>query len=167
LGALPPIELPSQYTLSNKFRRNKENIFIVHGQDEEPKFMLRDLLYGLGLNPIILHDEPNKGRTIIEKFEDHAGIANYAFILLTQDDVGRANVAHTHLNYRARQNVIFELGFFVAKLGRNRVCCIYKKDLELPSDIGGLVYLSYVRSIQECNKGILRELNNAGYNINQ
>jgi predicted nucleotide-binding protein len=165
LGALPPIELPSQYTVSNKYRRNNKNIFIVHGQDEEPKRMLRDLLDGLGLNPIILHDEPNKGRTIIEKFEDHAGIAKYAFILLTQDDVGGPN--NTHLNYRARQNVIFELGFFIGKLGRDRVCCIYKKDVELPSDIGGLVYLPYVRSIQECNRGILRELNNAGYNINQ
>jgi predicted nucleotide-binding protein len=117
------------------------------------------------LNPIILHEKSNQGRTLIEKFEHNVDLANYAFILLTPDDIGE--VINTQpLNYRARQNVIFELGFFIGSLGRDRVCCIYRKGVELPSDIHGLVYLPYTQNISEYQIGIIRELKNAGYNIN-
>ena len=116
------------------------------------------------MNPIVLHDTPNQGRTIIEKFEHNASLAKYAFILLTPDDVGGERNTR-NMGYRARQNVTFEIGFFMGALGRERVCCIYKKDVELPSDIHGLVYLPYVQSIHERDRDIIRELRNAGYTI--
>jgi predicted nucleotide-binding protein len=164
LSSLPiDLGLPGQYTAPNKYSNNDKNIFIVHGHDEESKLTLSNLLYDLGLKPLVLHDMPNQGRTIIEKFERNAGLAKYAFILLTPDDIGGKNAQN--LNSRARQNVIFELGFFIGALGRDRVCCIYRKGVELPSDIDGLVYLPYAQSVRECDMGIMRELKDAGYSI--
>lgn len=141
------------------------NIFIVHGHNDVPKLSLSNFLYKIGLNPIILHEQPNKGKTIIEKFEENAAMAGYAFILLTPDDVG--GIPEMDLRYRARQNVILELGFFMGALGRDRVCCIYKGGVELPSDILGVVYVEYLRDIKECFIEITRELESAGYRINR
>ena len=139
-------------------------VFIVHGHKEEPKLMLSNFLYGLGLKPIILHEQPNKGRTVMEKFDQNASSVRYAFVLLTPDDFGRLK-RERNLRPRARQNVILELGFFMGKLGRDRVCCILTKNLEIPSDYHGVIYLSYQQSIQECFYEISRELQTAGYNV--
>jgi predicted nucleotide-binding protein len=148
----------------------QDTVFIVHGHDETPKLTLSNFLYGLGLKPIIPHDQPNKGRTIIEQFEQNASSVRYAFVLLTPDDVGSvkgaANLAdNSNLKPRARQNVILELGFFMGKLGRDRVCCIRTEDVEIPSDYHGIVYLTYKQSIKECFHDISKELQNAGYNV--
>jgi len=119
----------------------------------------------INLNPIILHEQANRGRTIIEKFEQNANLARYAFVLLTPDDVGGERIEGGELRPRARQNVIFELGFFMGALGRDRVCCLYREGVEIPSDIYGLVYLPYYLTINERVVDIVRELDAAGYNV--
>lgn len=114
-------------------------IFIVHGKDEAAKQSLARFLEKLDLNPIILHEKPDKGKTIIEKFESYSKVS-FAIVLLTPDDEGYPKGEKKKLNQRARQNVIFELGFFIGKLGRERVCALYKPDIELPSDYSGIIY---------------------------
>lgn len=116
-------------------------IFIVHGRDEAAKEASARFLEKLGLQPIILHEQPNIGRTIIEKFEAYADVG-YAIILLTPDDMGGLASEKPELNLRARQNVVFELGYFIGKLGRKRVCALYREDVELPSDFHGVLYVS-------------------------
>jgi predicted nucleotide-binding protein len=95
----------------------------------------------LGCEAIILREQPNRGRTIIEKFEDHSEGAAFAIVLLTPDDVGGPQGTPTdQLRPRARQNVVAELFFFIGKLGRTRVCGLTKGDVEVPSDLAGVVY---------------------------
>lgn len=121
----------------------KKDIFVVHGHSEGIRESVARFLEKLGLNPIILHEQPNNGRTIIEKFEDHSNVS-FAVVLLTADDIGRKKTdSESDNEFRARQNVIFELGFFIGKLGRKKVCAIFEKDVQLPSDYQGLLYVGY------------------------
>lgn len=119
-------------------------IFLVHGQNEEAKAIVARFVEKCGLAPIILHEQADQGRTIIEKFEQEADVG-FAIILLTPDDVGGLAEpgevpAAKELKRRARQNVILELGYFIARLGRTRVCALRKGDVELPSDFNGVIY---------------------------
>jgi len=115
-------------------------VFVVHGHDEEAKQSVARCLEKLGLEANILHEQPNQGRTIIEKFEDYADVG-FAVVLLTPDDMGAAKDETDNLRPRARQNVVFELGFFVGKLGRQRVCALHKGDVEIPSDFAGVLWV--------------------------
>jgi len=115
------------------------NVFIVHGHAEEWKSRVARFVEKLGYQPVILHEQPDEGRTIIEKLEAHARDACFALILLTADDVGSCRDA-PQLNTRARQNVVLEYGYFLALLGRKRVCALYEESVELPSDLHGLLY---------------------------
>lgn len=116
------------------------DIFIVHGHDEALKQQVARTVERLtGRDPIILHEQANSGRTIIEKFESYAKDAGFAVILLTADDRGGA-ISDDEMNPRARQNVVFELGYFVGRLGRSRVAVLYDADVELPSDMSGVLY---------------------------
>lgn len=142
-----------------------KKVFIVHGHDDTAKSELALIISSLGFEPIILHEQANEGMTLIEKLEKHSDVG-YAFILLTPDDVGSSANQRENLHARARQNVVFEFGLFAGKLGRNRVCCIYKGDIELPSDLHGLVYIPFTNSINEKQIDIIRELKAAGYQIN-
>jgi predicted nucleotide-binding protein len=139
-----------------------KNIFIVHGHNNEIKVMVARTLEKLGLNPIILHEQANAGKTIIEKFEEHSNVG-FAIILLTDDDLGKSKKDEI-LNSRARQNVILELGYFIGKLGRNRVCPLYTKGVELPSDLYGLLYLE-IDSSGQWVINLARELKAAEYKI--
>ena len=117
-------------------------IFLVHGHDDSARETVARFLERLGLEVIILHEQPNHGRTIIEKFEKYSDVS-FAVVLLTADDKGcSVRDEAAGLNLRARQNVVFELGFFIGKLGRERVCALHKGTLELPSDYSGIVYVS-------------------------
>jgi predicted nucleotide-binding protein len=137
------------------------SVFIVHGQNEAKKLELKGLLTDLGLRPVILHEQGNMGNTIIEKFEHYAPQSAFAFVLMTPDDkAGAANA--TEAKWRARQNVIMELGWFMAKLGRKRVVILYQGELEIPSDILGVVYLRFNESVREVSEDIRNELRNAG-----
>lgn len=115
-------------------------IFVVHGHDGDAKLQVAQYLQAVtGQRPVILHEQPDSGRTIIEKFEVHAEEAGFAVVLLTADDQGNAN-GQAPTNPRARQNVVLELGYFLGRLGRNRVVALHEADVELPSDLNGVLY---------------------------
>lgn len=136
--------------------------FIVHGQDEKTKYELKNYLQNvLKLHePIILHEQPSFGRSIIEKFEDVAKDIDVVFVLLTPDDVVYDTRTSNSIKRRARQNVIFEMGYFLSSLQRKkgRVLLLYKGELELPSDIAGLIYIDITSGIESAGEGIRREL---------
>ncbi len=116
-------------------------VFIVHGRDDSAKEKCARFLGKLQLQVVILHEQPNKGRTIIEKFEEAADVG-FAVVILTPDDLGGIATEPTDsYKPRARQNVIFELGFFLGQLGRNRVCALCGDQVEIPSDYNGVLYL--------------------------
>lgn len=120
---------------------NNGQIFVVHGHDELVKQSVARFLEKLNLNPVILHEQPNQGKTLIEKLETHSALVDFAVVLLTPDDKGYPANEPEKIRDRARQNVILELGLFVGILGRGRVCALYKGDLEIPSDYAGVVYI--------------------------
>jgi predicted nucleotide-binding protein len=115
------------------------DVFIIHGHDNGIKETVARFLSQLKLNPIILHEQANEGRTIIEKFEQFSAVP-YAIALFTPDDVGGTAI-DPKLTPRARQNVIFEFGYFIGKLGRKNVCGLFKKGVEIPSDYSGVLYI--------------------------
>lgn len=141
---------------------NSRKVFIVHGHDDKVRVELSSLLIDLKFEPVILHEQANEGLTLIEKFEKHSDV-EYAFILLTPDDVGCQKGNETRLKPRARQNVFFEFGFFAGKIGRERVCCLYTGDVEWPSDLNGFAHIPFKVSVNEVLLDILRELKAAGY----
>jgi predicted nucleotide-binding protein len=119
-----------------------DGIFVVHGHDGDLKLQVaRFVEQCVGVRPIVLHEKADRGRTIIEKFEEHASEARFAIVLLTADDEGRPTGTEP-LSPRARQNVVLEHGFFIGQLGRENVVALYEKDVELPSDLSGLLYKS-------------------------
>jgi CAP12/Pycsar effector protein, TIR domain len=123
--------------------RNTKKVFIVHGRDGELKYAVAHLVSRLGLEPVILHEQPNKGRTVIEKLFDHSDVG-FAVVLLSADDKGGlANESPDSYKFRARQNVIMELGLFLGRLGRERVAAIYESGVEMPSDYSGVLFLPY------------------------
>ncbi len=120
-------------------------IFLVHGHNEEMKQSVARLIEKLRLNPIILHEQPNKGRTIIQKFIDHSNVG-FAIILISADDVGYGKTDKPeNAKLRARQNVILELGFFLGKLGVERVIALFEQteNFEIPSDYDGVLFIPY------------------------
>ena len=144
-------------------RVNTNKVFIIHGRDESARETVARFLQDLSLEAVILHEKPNKGRTIIEKFEDYADV-EFAVVLLTPDDVGALREKKPELHPRARQNVILELGFFIGRLGRERVCVLKKDVVEAPSDYEGVAYT-------DLDDGggwkieLVRELKSAGFGI--
>ncbi len=139
---------------------NSNKIFIVHGHDEGALQSLARFLEKLDVQVIILREQPNQGRTIIEKYEQSAEEVGFAVVLLTPDDMGAA-VSSDGQNQRARQNVIFELGYFAGKLGRGRVCLLRKGNVEIPSDLFGVVYTD-MDSAEGWKSALVKELKAAG-----
>ena len=125
--------------LSGERQTPTRKVFVVHGHDEAAKEAVARFLHKIDLQPIILHEQSSGGRTIIEKIEFY-GAVDFAVVLLTPDDVGAARTDRAKLNDRARQNVIFELGYFISRLGRERVCALKKGNVEVLSDFAGVVY---------------------------
>jgi predicted nucleotide-binding protein len=146
--------------------KNK-NIFIVHGLDHAHRKECVQVLKSLGLNPIVLQEQPNQGKTIIEKFEHAAKQCQYAIILLTPDDMAYSPLKGenvTDAKPRARQNVVFEFGYFVGKILRKRTTCVYKdgSGLELPTDLSGVVYIPFKNSVKEAREALKKELIQSG-----
>ena len=141
LELLPGAELAGVPTrgLGQTARASSRRVFVVHGHDDGLKETVARFLAKLDLDPIILHEQPNRGRTIIEKFEEHSDVA-FAVVLFTPDDVGYPAGKVEDAKPRARQNVALELGFFMAALGRDRVCVLYKSGVDIPSDYSGVLY---------------------------
>ncbi len=151
---------------SNENIEYNSKVFIVHGHDEEMKTNIETIVKKLELEPIILHQQPNEGRTIIEKFTKYSEVGA-AIIVLSPDDKCKGSEQQGRLHKsRARQNVIFEMGFFVGRLGRERVIILYKKqkDFEFPSDYQGVLYIPY-DSKGSWKLDLVKELKSLGYSI--
>lgn len=130
--ASPAQEMPEQQV--------SDQVFIVHGRDDGPKDTVARYLSSLELDPVILHEQPNEGRTIVEKFEDYADVG-FAIVLCTPDDIGALSSDQENLRPRPRQNVVLELGFFLGRMGRKRVCALLEGNLEMPSDYDGVLFI--------------------------
>lgn len=134
------LELQNGSVVSSHTPIHGHKIFLVHGHDESALHETARFLGKLDQEVIILREQPNQGRTIIEKFEDYADVG-FAIVLLTHDDKGGSITASVESQQpRARQNVIFEFGYFIGRLGRNRVCALYRPGVEIPSDYSGVLY---------------------------
>jgi predicted nucleotide-binding protein len=142
-------------------RTNKA--FLVHGRDEAIRESVARFLGRVGVDPVILHEQATSGRTIVEKLEHYSDV-DFAVVLLTPDDFGGMNDQSGKQQPRARQNVIMELGYFVGKLGRKKVCAMYQGPLELPSDYLGVVYVQ-LDSTGGWQLQLARELKSAGFDI--
>src|SRR6185437_189755 len=141
-------------------------IFVVHGHARAALHeTVRVLERGTGREVIVLHEQANAGRTILEKFEDHAALVSFAVVLLTGDDEGGVR-ASSNTHPRGRQNVIFELGFFFGKLGRQRVAVLLEENVERPSDIAGLVYIT-IDEAGAWKQTLARELEAAGISVDR
>ena len=140
---------------------SNRNVFVIHGHDEAAKHELARFLKRLELDPVILSEQPSKGKTIIEKFDECAAVS-YAVALLTADDVGSRR-HESAAKPRARQNVIFELGYFIGRHGRNRVCALTKGEPEIPSDYAGVVYIPMDSGQWQIT--LLKELREAGFAV--
>jgi predicted nucleotide-binding protein len=138
-------------------------VFIVHGHDEAIKQTVARTLSKLGLDPVILHEQPDQGRTIIEKFERDSSDVNFAIILLTADDEGKAKT-ETDNKARARQNVVFEMGYFIGKLGREKVFLLLENGVDKPGDLDGIVYVP-IDTADRWRFNLVKELKAAGHNV--
>lgn len=151
----------------DKMNTSATGVFIVHGHDTAARTEVENLLRKLHLEPIILADQTNRGATVIEKFERESNRAGFAVVLLTPDDVGCAKAQYRNqsideLPQRARQNVVFELGFFFARLGRGNVAALQKGKVEQPSDVNGIVYISMEGNWK---LELAKEMKDAGLNV--
>jgi predicted nucleotide-binding protein len=142
-------------------RQDRSKVFVVHGHDEGAREAVARFIQALRFQPIILHEKANEGRTVIEKVEAH-GDVGFAVVLLTPDDEGCVKGGTP--GPRARQNVILELGYFIGRLGRKRVCALKRGELEIPSDFGGVVYEPF-DAAGGWKLAIARELRAAGFEI--
>jgi predicted nucleotide-binding protein len=189
------IQIPTEKRISLKLIKKgriapTKKVFIVHGHDYKPVKELRTMLTEFGLEPIVLHEQPSGGRTLVEKLEKYSDVG-YAFVILTPDDglfslyklremidrIEAMKIDKAQQNKMAwegllksirrvaRQNVIFEFGYFMGLLGRNRVCCLHKGDVQRPSDMQGIVYVPFKDSVNEARNMIIKELREAGYEI--
>lgn len=154
---------PLQNQPSNKGSKQSKKVFIVHGHDNEAKLDVARFIEKSGLEAIVLHEQVNAGNTIIEKIEAHNDVG-FAVVLYTPCDVGAKNSQDTELSPRARQNVIFEHGYFIGHLGRKRVSAFVKGDIEKPGDIGGVVYTDLDQA-GAWKVTLLKELKESGYKI--
>lgn len=138
---------------------NMRKIFIVHGHDGELQQSVARIIEKQGIEAIILLEQANRGRTIIEKFEANSDVGG-AICLFTADDVGKAKDASSE-SARARQNVVLETGYFMGKLGRDHVVILADSGIEIPSDLSGVVYTS----TSNWKVDLLKELKAMGYEV--
>ncbi|RLG31078.1 hypothetical protein DRO03_02370 [Methanosarcinales archaeon] len=143
---------------------HSKKVFVVHGHDNEEKEKVSRFIEKVGLKAVVLHEQPNEGSTIVEKLERHSDVA-FAVILLTPDDMAYNADAPENRRPRARQNVVLELGYFLGKLGRSRVCVLLKGGFEIPSDILGVLYIE-LDPHGVWKNTLAKEFDNAKLNIN-
>lgn len=135
--------------------RSPNRVFVVHGRNDDARNEVVGFLASVGLEGVVLHEQPNMGRHLLTKFIDNAKLVTFAVVLMTDDDVGGAK--GDELAPRARQNVVLELGYFLAYLGQARVCALKSEGLETPSDFDGIVYIK-MSADGKWKQELLREL---------
>lgn len=142
---------------------DKTKVFIVHGRESASKLEVARFIEKMGFEPIILHEQASEGMTIIEKIEKYSNVG-FGIILYTPCDVGYIKDNENTKMFRARQNVVFEHGYLIAKLGRNNVCALVKQEVETPNDISGVVYIPF-----DSNGGwkipLAKEMKSSGYEV--
>ena len=147
---------------NQEMEKSRKRVFIVHGHDEASKEKVARFVERLGLDAIILHERASGGKTIIEKIEAYSDV-DFAIVLLTPDDVGGSAKNPDNILPRARQNVIVELGYMIAKLGRHNVCLL-NKGVEIPSDFYGVVYVE-LGDNEAWKFNLAKEMKNAGLEV--
>lgn len=151
-------------TMREKTIKTQKNnkVFIVHGHDGEVKSRTARFIEKLGFEAVILHEQASRGKTIIEKIETYTDVG-FAIVLYTPDDTGNdiESAGNGQYNLRARQNVVFEHGYLIAKIGRENVVPLVTDNIELPNDISGVVYVS--DSTWEVE--IAKEMKQSGYDV--
>ena len=155
------VKEPSELAIESK-DKDLTQVFIVHGHDGEAKERTARFIEKLGFKAVILHEQASRGRTIIEKIEKYSNVG-FAIVLYTPDDLGNAKESADkgELKARARQNVVFEHGYLIGKLGRENVVPLVAGSIELPNDISGMVYISD----KDWQVDIAKEMKDAGYEI--
>lgn len=149
--------------IETKTKNNNSKVFVVHGHDDGAKNEVARFIEKLGFDAIILHEQVNSGATIIEKLETHTDV-DFAVVLYTACDIGGARVKPNELKSRARQNVVFEHGLMIGKIGRKNVVALVKDDVEIPNDISGVVYET-MDSSGAWKYQIAKELKASGYDV--
>lgn len=153
---------PQQSVLTGDSKMDLKKVFVVHGHDGEAKERTARFVEKLGLTAIVLHEQASRGRTIIEKIEQYSNVG-FAIVLYTPDDLGnvKSEAEGGALNCRARQNVVFEHGYLIGKIGRQNVIPLVAGDVELPNDISGMIYISD----KNWQVDVAKEMKDAGYKI--
>ena len=143
---------------------NRSKVFIVHGHDDGAKETVARFVDKLGFKAVILHEQVDSGDTIIEKLEKHTDVG-FAIVLYTECDIGGVKSSNIEdLTPRARQNVIFEHGLLIGKIGRANVVALVKGHVEIPNDISGVVYKS-MDTDGAWKYSIAREMKSSGYDV--
>lgn len=140
---------------------NMSQVFIVHGHDDLAKIETARFIEKLGFEPIILHEQASSGKTIIEKIESYSNVG-FGIVLYTPCDIGAKKGDETNMNNRARQNVVFEHGYLIGKIGRKNVTALVKGEIETPNDISGVVYISME---SDWKLYLAKELRDSGYHV--
>ena len=144
-----------------KASMDKSKVFIVHGHDNAAKEAVARFIEKIGLDAIILHEQASSGNTIIEKIEANSNVG-FAIVLYTACDVGASKEEKDQLKPRARQNVVFEHGYLIGKIGRKNVCALVKGNIETPNDISGVVYIKMDES-EAWKYHVAKEMKACGY----
>jgi predicted nucleotide-binding protein len=144
-------------------KSSSRDVFVVHGHDESARETLARFIEKLGLRAVILQEQPKGGRTIIEQLEEYSDVG-FAIVLMTLDDIGVSVGETEESKLRARQNVIFEFGYFLGKLERNKVRILRKGDVEIPSDLQGVLYIP-MDSAGAWRMELAKEIKNAGIDV--
>lgn len=163
-----PLWVPTSHAApaTSRYPRSSRDapIFIVHGSDTlRAESVAHTVTRMTGRETIILREQPNSGRTLIEKFERHAAEVSYAIIVLTPDDKGSRG-DEMHARPRGRQNVIFEMGYFYGLIGRDHVSVLLRPGVEKPSDVDGIAYITFDND-GAWKSELLRELRHAGFDV--
>jgi predicted nucleotide-binding protein len=142
-------------------------VFVVYGHDSTARVQLEAMLRRWGLEPLILDQLPSEGQTIIEKLESYTDQVGFAVVLATPDDEGHRAGHPDEKVYRARQNVVLELGMLLSKLGRRKVAILLKQQdrTERPSDIQGLIYIPFRDDVKDGGVLLAKEMAAQGYQI--
>jgi predicted nucleotide-binding protein len=161
---MPPPKSQQKPPQHRDEQQQQVKVFLTHGHADAIRESVARFLEKLGLAVIILHEQPGKGRPIIEKFSDYADVS-FAVVLLTADDRGgKLTAPKSKLRLRARQNVILELGFFLGRLGQDKVCSLYEDGVELPSNFRGVEYVP-LDNLGAWKLKLAKELKAAGINV--
>jgi len=167
LKEIEDIKFGRNKTLSSPQSINKKilkKVFIIHGKEVSLADELHRILNEHEIGSVILQNQPNDGRTVLEKLEEEGfNKTDYAIAIVTPDDIGGLNGTGI-VKSRARQNVILEIGAFIMK-DRNKICILKKGEIEIPSDISGIAYHRFNNKIEEVSRSVLKELAKAGFEI--